>query len=129
MTATFFHIDAKDITFLKSQWDSLASFYSSDKTIQEEIFQILKERYSEKSRFYHNLSHVKTLLALLESLADKIRDLKVIKFSIWFHDVIYDTRKSDNEAESARLASEMLHKLNVNDETMELQGLRFGSAL
>ena len=120
MTATFFHIDAKDITFLKSQWDSLASFYSSDKTIQEEIFQILKERYSEKSRFYHNFSHVKTLLELFESIADKIQDPRAIQFAIWFHDVIYDTRKSDNEAESARLAAELLRKLNVNDETIEL---------
>jgi len=120
MTATFFHIGAKDIAFLKSQWDSLASFYPSDKTIQEETFQILKERHSEKSRFYHNFSHVKTLLKLFESFANKTQDPKAIKFAIWFHDVIYDTQKSDNEAGSARLASEMLYKLNVNTETIEL---------
>jgi len=120
MTATFFHIGAKDIAFLKSQWDSLASFYPSDKTIQEEAFQVLKEQYSEKSRFYHNLSHVKTLLKLVESFVNKIQDPNAIKFSIWFHDVIYDSKRNDNEAESARLASEMLCKLNVNAETIEL---------
>lgn len=120
MPAIFFNFDDKDIAFLKSQWDSLVSFYPSDKTIQDEIFQILKERHSEKSRFYHNFCHVKTLLELLESFADKIRDPKAIKFAIWFHDAIYDTQKSDNEAESAKLASEMLHKLKVNDETIEL---------
>jgi len=120
MTATFFHIDAKDIVFLKSQWDSLASFYPSDKTIKEDVFQELQEQYSEKSRFYHNFSHVKALLKLFESFDNKIQEPKAIKFAIWFHDVIYETRKSDNEAESARLASEMLRKLNVNDKTIEL---------
>jgi len=120
MTATFFHIDAKDIAFLKSQWYSLASFYPSDKTIKEDVFQVLQEQYSEKSRFYHNFSHVKALLKLFESFDNKIQEPKAIKFAIWFHDVIYDTRKSDNEAESARLASEMLRKLNVNDKTIEL---------
>ena len=120
MPAIFFNFDDKDITFLKSQWDNLASFYSSDKTIQEEAFQILKARHSEKSRFYHNFSHVKALLKLFETFGNKIQHPKAIKFAIWFHDVIYDTRKSDNEAESARLASETLRKLNVNDETIEL---------
>src|SRR5258706_5763120 len=119
MTATFLNFDDKDITLLKSQWDNLASFYPSDKTIKEEAFQVLQEQYSEKSRFYHNFSHVKTLLKLFESFDNKIQDPKAIKFSIWFHDVIYDTRKSDNEAESARLASEMLRKLNVNIEIIE----------
>src|SRR5258706_1585186 len=120
MTATFFNFDDKDNAFLKSQWNNLASFYPSDKTIQEELFQVLQEQYSEKSRFYHNFSHVKALLKLFESFDNKIPDPKAIKFSIWFHDVIYDNRKSDNEAESARLASEMLYKLNVNTETIEL---------
>src|SRR5260221_2295298 len=120
MPVIFFNFDDKDITFLKSQWDTLASFYPSDKTIKEEAFQVLQEQYSEKSRFYHNFSHVKTLLKLFESFDNKIQDPKAIKFSIWFHDVIYDTRRNDNESESARLAYEMLRKLNVNTETIEL---------
>ena len=120
MPAIFFNFDDTDITLLKSQWDSLSSFYPSDKTIKEDVFQVLQEQYSEKSRFYHNFSHVKTLLELFESFSNKIQHPKAIKFAIWFHDAIYDTRKSGNEAESARLASEMLRKLNVNDETIEL---------
>lgn len=120
MPATFFNFDDKDITFLKSQWDNLVSFYPSDKTIQEEMFQVLQEHYSEKSRLYHNFNHVKALLKLFESFDNKIHEPKAVKFAIWFHDVMYDTRKSDNEAESARLASEMLYRLNVNTETIEL---------
>jgi len=115
-----FEVNDKDINFLKSQWDNLASFYTLDAAIRDDLFQIIKEKYSEETRFYHNLSHVKTLLSLYASLNNQIQHPKAVKFAIWFHDAIYDTRKNDNEAESARLASEMLRKLNVNDETIEL---------
>ena len=115
-----FEIDDKDINLLKRKWGNLSSLYTADETLQDDLFQIIQGKYSEKSRFYHNFSHVKTLLGLFESFADKTRDPQAIQFAIWFHDLIYDTRKSDNEAESARLASEMLDKLRVNMETIGL---------
>ena len=120
MPAIFFSFDDKDIMFLKSQWDSLVSNYPSDKTIKEDVFRVLQEQYSEKNRFYHNFSHVQALLKLFESFENKIQDPQAVKFSIWFHDVIYDSKRNDNEAESTKLASEMLYKLNVNTETIEL---------
>ena len=119
MSAVLFAVDETDIAFLKSQWDDLLSFYNLDKLIKDNSFQLLKEKYSEKGRFYHNLSHVKTLLNLLESLKDKIQDHNAIRFSIWFHDVEYNTRRNDNEEASARLASELLDKLQGNTETIK----------
>jgi len=120
MPAFFFTVDDNEIAFLKDQWDDLLSFYTSGNDIKDNSFQILKERYSEKRRFYHNLSHVKTLLDLLESLDIKAQDHDAIRFSIWFHDVVYDTKANDNEAESARLASQLMSKLHVDIETMEV---------
>ena len=120
MTASFFTIDDHDIAFLKDQWDDLVSFYISDRFIKENLFEILKTRYSEKSRFYHNLSHVKALLHLFESHPAKIQKPAAIRFSIWFHDVVYDTKRNDNEEESANMASETLGQLQVGIETIEL---------
>ena len=120
MTAIFFNINDKDIVFLEGQWEDLLSSYTSDTSIKADSFQVLKEKYSEKSRFYHNLSHVKTLLNLFESLRDKILEHNAIRFAIWFHDVIYDTKRSDNEEESARLAFETMARLHVNLETINL---------
>ena len=111
-------MDETDIAFLKSQWDDLLSSYNPDKSIKDNSFQLLKEKYSANGRFYHNLSHVKTLLNLLEPLKDKIQEHNAIRFSIWFHDVIYNTKRNDNEEESARLASELLGTLHVNTETI-----------
>lgn len=119
MPAIFFTVGDNEIAFLKDQWDDLLSFYTSDNHIKVDSFQILKDRYSEKSRSYHNLSHVKTLLDLLESLDHKAQDHNAIRFSIWFHDVVYNTKENDNEEESVRLASQMMRKLHVDIETME----------
>lgn len=119
MPSISFTVNDQDIEFLKVQWEGLSSIYTSDTAFNADAFQVLKKKYSEKSRFYHNLSHVKTLLNLFESIADKIYDHDAVRFAIWFHDVIYDTERSDNEEESARLAAEMLRKLQVNAETIE----------
>jgi len=118
LSAILFAVDDTDLAFLKSQWDDLLSSYNPDKPIKDNSFQLLKEKYSEKGRFYHNLSHVRTLLNLLESLKNKIQDHNVIRFSIWFHDAVYNTKRNDNEEESARLAAEILGKLPVNAETI-----------
>ena len=119
MATSFFKIDDKDVTFLKEQWNYLSTFYTSDKDLKDKTFQILKEKYSEKGRFYHNLSHVKALLNIFETLNNKIHDHNAIQFSIWFHDIIYNTKRDDNEEESAKLASGTLGSLNVNIEIME----------
>lgn len=52
-------------------------------------------------RSYHNLNHIERCLIELESfdLDDLERSLLII--SIWFHDIIYDTQRTDNEIQSA----------------------------
>lgn len=120
MTAILFPVDDNDMVFLKTQWDDLLFFYTSDRSIKDHSFQILVEKYSERSRFYHNLSHIKLLLNLLESRKDQIQDRHAIRFAIWFHDVVYDTKRNDNEEQSARLASEISVKLQVKAETINV---------
>jgi len=52
-------------------------------------------------RSYHNLNHIERCLIELESfdLDDLERSLLIV--SIWFHDIIYDTQRTDNEIQSA----------------------------
>jgi predicted metal-dependent HD superfamily phosphohydrolase len=64
--------------------------------------------YSGGDRHYHDLRHIKTLLALAEEHAREITDNEAVEAAIWFHDAVYDTRKADNEAQSAKLATQLL---------------------
>ncbi|MEP7299090.1 MAG: N-methyl-D-aspartate receptor NMDAR2C subunit [Burkholderiales bacterium] len=64
----------------------------------------LRAMYAEPQRYYHTLAHVEALrrgLAHWQSLA---REPRLIDAAIWFHDAVYDTRRSDNEPRSAELA-------------------------
>ena len=122
MTPHFFDIPDEDIIFLKDQWDNLTAPYTSNKIVRDNIFRVLQGKYTETSRAYHNLSHIKTLLNLLESFREQVQDYDAIRFSIWFHDVIYDTKRNDNEAESAGMAARMMDLLHVNPEITHLTG-------
>ena len=71
--------------------------------------------YNGADRHYHNLRHIETLLALAQEHAHAIADNEAIEAAIWFHDAVYDTAKSDNEGQSAELATELLAGLADNE--------------
>ncbi|OYV05504.1 MAG: N-methyl-D-aspartate receptor NMDAR2C subunit, partial [Verrucomicrobiales bacterium VVV1] len=64
--------------------------------------------YTEPTRTYHNAVHIGDCLEQLDqhfSLAD---DPLAVEFAIWFHDLVYDSRSTDNEARSAETAERFL---------------------
>jgi predicted metal-dependent HD superfamily phosphohydrolase len=76
--------------------------------LSEDVRSELVRIYTGPDRHYHNLDHIKTLLALAEAHAGEFTDVEAVEAAIWFHDAVYDTRKADNEAESAKLATDVL---------------------
>lgn len=63
--------------------------------------------YSAEDRHYHNLKHIEDCLALLDCLEGlSRRDREILTSAIWWHDIVYDPRRSDNEELSARMAEE-----------------------
>jgi len=117
MDEDYFQIGRHDLGFLRAQWVGLTSKYASPPSVIESLFNSLVEHYSEKDRAYHDLSHIQSLLSLSESLLDKIQNRDALYFAIWFHDVIYDTKRSDNEEKSAEFAAEALASLGVPEQT------------
>ena len=87
------------------------------------LFTQLITSYQEPHRHYHTLHHLKQLFTALQNI-DSRNSLNVsaasqnwnrssIILAIFFHDAVYDTRSHENEAQSAKLASEFLTKLNL----------------
>lgn len=111
-----FAIGQTTISDLKNEWQKMLRNYCSDESKVDEIIQILIDKYSEKHRAYHNLSHINYLLK--EAKKFEFADADAIYFTTWFHDVIYEPKKSDNEIESAKLAAKLLQKLNLPEETI-----------
>jgi predicted metal-dependent HD superfamily phosphohydrolase len=66
-------------------------------------------RYSEPHRRYHTVTHIEDCLAQVAASTDMDENQRTLMdVAIWFHDAIYDATRSDNEAESAKLAADRL---------------------
>jgi len=64
----------------------------------------LAARYAEPHRHYHTVAHVEALLRHLDAHRTLARQPAHIEAAIWYHDVVYDTRRNDNEICSADIA-------------------------
>ena len=118
MDMRYFQLGRHDLDFLHAQWVSLASHHTPNPALIESLFNSIVEHYSASERAYHDLSHIQSLLALSESLMDKVQNRDAFYFAIWFHDVIYDTNRSDNEEKSAEFATEALASLGAPEQTI-----------
>jgi predicted metal-dependent HD superfamily phosphohydrolase len=65
--------------------------------------------YAAPGRYYHNLKHIEDCLAALEGVSGLSgHDREILTATIWWHDIVYDATRSDNEELSARLAEQNL---------------------
>ena len=60
--------------------------------------------WSEPHRRYHDLAHLAAVLGLVGELAGAATDPDAVRLAAWYHDVVYDPRRGDNEAVSAERA-------------------------
>jgi predicted metal-dependent HD superfamily phosphohydrolase len=61
--------------------------------------------YAAPNRHYHNLAHIEDCLAQLAQVKDlSAAERETLTEAIWWHDVVYDPTRSDNEELSAQLA-------------------------
>jgi predicted metal-dependent HD superfamily phosphohydrolase len=63
--------------------------------------------YAAPNRHYHNLSHIEDCLDRLAQVGGlSASERKILSDAIWWHDVVYDATRGDNEELSARLAEQ-----------------------
>lgn len=74
----------------------------------ERIWESLETLYNEDNRHYHNLDHISDCLDKLDHWPSEIPQKSAVELAIWFHDVIYDSKRADNEEASAALATNLL---------------------
>ena len=62
------------------------------------------DAWGQPHRRYHDLAHLAAVLGLVGELADAADDPAAVRLAAWYHDVVYDPRRGDNEAVSAERA-------------------------
>lgn len=97
-----------DKEWLKNQFFELAGSYSNDEKQGLKLWNELEQAYSAKGRYYHNLDHLTFMLKNAVLRKSEIGDFDTMAFSIFYHDVVYNPKKSNNEAKSAELMGKRL---------------------
>ena len=76
-------------------------------------------RYREPQRHYHTMQHIDECFERWQEVRAHASHPAEVQLALWFHDVIYDTQRTDNEARSAALARDAALSLGVADASAE----------
>jgi predicted metal-dependent HD superfamily phosphohydrolase len=85
--------------------------FTPDPALAKRLWEDIRTHYSSSGRHYHNLTHLDHLTDELLQVKDRIANWDILVFAIAYHDIIYDTTRSDNEVKSAEYASTILSGL------------------
>lgn len=86
---------------MKEKFLNLIGKYSDCEEYNLECWNGISEKYGSNLRHYHNLDHLENMFSELDKVKSEIKKLDSIEFSIFYHDIVYNPLKSDNEYQSA----------------------------
>lgn len=98
---------------LEQKWRKLCVQAEADTLISEHTLVHIVSEYSKEGRNYHNIEHLYEMLIRLDEAASELKDPIAVKFATFFHDLVYDVRRKDNEERSAETARTMLLEMGV----------------
>ncbi|MDH3761546.1 MAG: hypothetical protein OEU50_11240 [Gammaproteobacteria bacterium] len=68
-----------------------------------DIHRRLLDGYREPQRHYHTLAHIEQCLVMFDQCKSLASDPDALELAVWFHDVIFEPGRPDNEKRSAEL--------------------------
>ena len=71
-------------------------------------------RYSEPHRHYHTGQHLAECFEKVQHIISLAEHPAEVRVGLWFHDAIYDTRRHDNEQQSADWACSAAREMGAN---------------
>ncbi|WP_373542086.1 hypothetical protein [Chamaesiphon sp.] len=104
---------------LAQKWQNCWRDRPVDRVKLDHTLQLLVTAYTQSDRYYHNLTHIHQLLTTLDRFSDLFQDPLAVSLAAWFHDFIYAPQDTDNEAQSAKLASKLLTDIGLSIATCD----------
>lgn len=104
---------------LGSIWHDLAGKYCSNARLIDTFWKEIESAYTAANRHYHNLNHLTHLISQYLEHQNNVEDQDAFLFAIFYHDVVYDVKKQNNEEKSAEVAVERMMALEVPREIIE----------
>jgi predicted metal-dependent HD superfamily phosphohydrolase len=98
---------------LQDRWDALWRKLGIQ-AVSQNGFEELVRAYSAPDRFYHNLVHVQDCLSVFDRTKSLAFHPEEVELAIWFHDAVYDAKRSDNEHKSAEWAAAVIKQAGLH---------------
>ena len=105
---------------MKDQFYQLLANYQVSTSVSNDLWLEIEQHYSQANRHYHSLIHLQDLYQQVLPLKDEIKNWDVLLFSLFYHDIIYNATKSNNEEKSAALAEKRLEEIGVSEKQIKL---------
>lgn len=86
---------------LEQAWSELCRDLGTGDDRRGAVWRDIVAAYGEPQRHYHTLSHITAVVANAERLRDRFEDASAALLALFFHDIVYDPARHDNEARSA----------------------------
>ena len=99
---------------LRTTWNDLALRYTDNAEFVDKLWVEIEKKYTAKNRYYHNLIHLGYMVEKAFDYKHRLIDLDTVLFSVFYHDIIYNIQRQDNEQKSADTAKERLTALGVS---------------
>ena len=93
----------------KQHWVQFQQRHQLDSQRAEQCYAQLAQAYLEPQRHYHTVQHIVECLDLFHQVKAQLSDPFAVELAIWFHDVVYNPKASDNEAQSAVFMQQCCH--------------------
>lgn len=100
---------------LQNKWIQLASKYCDDLDLIHSYWKEIELQYTSDKRHYHTLNHISNMLQQSETNQEWLENFDGVNFSIWYHDVVYNPIKNNNESKSAELAQQRLQSFKLDE--------------
>ncbi len=100
-------------------WAALAG----DSPVSRTEWAAVVDAWSQPHRRYHDLRHLAAVLGLIGELGGAAPDPDAVRLAAWYHDVVYDPRREDNEQLSAARARAGLRGLVPEERIGEVERL------
>lgn len=110
---------------LKDKLDHhLLSINNDIKTSEaKKLWQDIAIRYSESARAYHTLVHLRQLFEQFEQVELNLKQPHIVALALFYHDVIYEPKRADNELKSAEYAQKVLSKYLIASQIERIYSL------
>lgn len=105
---------------LERRWNDFAERIEIDDPTK--LWEAIATLHTSPERKYHNIEHIHDCLEKLDAWPDKPTDdaCDSIELAIWFHDIIYESNRCDNEDSSAALLTHFMRGHSLETEAIAL---------